>query len=866
VRGVRLKGIRGVVLGVALLTIGALPAGAGADDGIIGPQLGLLNSGRELHPAGRTVDLGNFPTGGAVTPNGRWYWTVSTGRGRNDIRVVDVRSARVIQTIPIPGASGGIAMDPVHPLVYVSGIADSDAGHADQQRPGLPGRQGDVIHVYRYGSTGRATFRRLYSVPPPMGTLPPQNFPPTNTTAVAWPDRLAISRDGATLLVPLNLADQAAIVRVRTGAVTNVATGSYPYGAAITPNGRTGLVSNEAAGTVSFIDLVGGTKLGDVDLGHLTHPEAIAIDRFGRRAYVAVANDDRVAVLDIASRSVVQSLSTARSPGDGTSPIALTLTPDNERLVVAESGADELSIFRTYDGSLAGRVPTASYPTDVQVTRDGRNLLWISAKGLGTGPNLNGPNPFDTTDANTNSFEYLPIITFGKAGILRFPADGELTAQAEAQLYPTNPQAPPVGTPLAPGGPIQHVFYVVKENRSYDQVLGDDSRGDGDPSLTLFGDSATPNTHALARRFPLLDHLYANSEASIDGHFWTSAAKVSDYVHKNWHQNYGGRGRPYDFGVYAVTFPQNKFLFDQAETDGISYYNYGEAIAGVVGVFPDKDRTPDVAADQAAKLANSDLGQNGCYANDSSVGKDSVTGLPVFDSSLPAGAPNGSSSRFDCFNQRFQVQLATGTVPSFSYLILTNDHTRGLEVGARTPQAMIADNDLALGQIVETITHSSVWPSSAIFVIEDDSQDGADHVDAHRTTGAVISPYARRGAIVSNRYDQLSMIRSMELILGMQPLGLHDALATPMYDAFSATADNAEPYDVLPENVDLLDTNANTAANRALSAGLDMNHGVDRVPQRKLDAVLWKAVHGTSSTPPPPGPNAVGEGEEEDED
>jgi hypothetical protein len=276
-------------------------------------------------------------------------------------------------------------------------------------------------------------------------------------------------------------------------------------------------------------------------------------------------------------------------------------------------------------------------------------------------------------------------------------------------------------------------------------------------------------------------------------------------------------------------------------------------------VFPDKDRTPDVAADQQRKFAKSDLGQNGCYANDSSVGKDSVTGQPVFDSSLPAGAPTGSSSRFDCFSQRFQTQVATGTVPAFNYLILTNDHTRGLEPGARTPYAMVADNDLAVGQIVDEITHSSIWSSSAIFVVEDDSQDGADHVDAHRTTAAVISPYARRGAVVHNRYDQLSIIRSMELILGMHPLGLFDALATPMYDAFSAMPSNMEPYNALPENVDLLAQNANTATNRALSAGLDLNHGVDRVPQAKLDAVLWKSVHGATSTPPPPGPNAEGE-------
>jgi DNA-binding beta-propeller fold protein YncE len=845
-----------------LLAVLALPAAAGADDGLIGPNLGLLNNGRELHPAGKLVDLGNFPTGGAVTPNGRFYWTVSTGRGHNDIRIVDVRKKRVLQVLRLPGASGGIAMDLRQPLAYVSGVSDSDAGHADQQEPGLPGREGDVVHVFRYSKTsGKAVFDRLLPVPPPDNTPPPQNFPPTNTTPVAWPDRLAVSRY-QTLLVPLNLADQAAIVDAGTGAVRYVATGSYPYGAAITPDGRTGLVSNEASGTVSFIDISSGTKLGDVDLGHLSHPEGIVIDREGRRAYVTVANADRVAVLDIATRSVVDSLSTARSFGDGTSPVALALTPRSDELVVAESGADELSVFRTDDGTLAGRIPTAAYPADVQVTPDGRSLLWISAKGLGSGPNPNGPSPFETTDANTNSFQYLPIITFGKAGILSFPDDGELaglTATADAQVVPSNPITAPPGTPLAPNGPIQHVFYIVKENRTYDQVLGDDTRGDGDPSLTLFGQNYTPNTHALARRFPLLDHLYANSEASIDGHFWTSAAKVSDYVHKNWHQNYGGRKRPYDFGVYAVTFPQNKFLFDQADADGISWFNYGEAIAGVVGVFPDKDRTPDVAADQQRKLAKSDLGQNGCFANDSSVGKDSITGMPVFDSTLPAGAPTGSTSRFDCFRQRFTAQLATGTVPAFNYLILTNDHTRGLEPGARTPYAMVADNDLAVGQIVDLISHSSIWSTSAIFVVEDDSQDGADHVDAHRTTAAVISPYARRGAVVSNRFDQLSIIRSIELILGMHPLGLFDALATPMYPAFNAAPSNMEPYNALPENVDLLAQNANTATNRALSEGLDLNHGVDRIPQRELDALLWKFVHGTESKPPPPGPNAEGE-------
>jgi DNA-binding beta-propeller fold protein YncE len=464
---------------VLLLALLFVPSAASAATGVIGPSRALLGNGRHLRPAGTRVPLGNFPTGGAVTPDGGFYWTVSTGRGRNDIRIVSVRSAEVVQTLPLPGASGGIVMDPTRPLAYVSGVADSDAAHADQQQPGLPGRQGDVIHVFSYDSSGHATFERLISVPPPSDTPPPQTFPPTSTTRVSWPDRLAISPDGSRLLVPLNLADRAAIVDLGSEAVRYVSTGSYPYGAAVTPDGQTGLVSNEASGTVSILDLAAGTKVADVDLGHLTHPEAIVVGSRGTFAYVAVANADQVAVIDLRTLSQVDLLSTGRSSGDGTSPSALALTPDGERLLVTESGADELSEFNTASGSLIGRIPTSAYPTDVEVTPDGGTLLWMSGKGLGTGPNPNGPNPFETTDANTNSFQYLPIITFGEAGILRFPSDRDvryLTRVATAQLRPANAQTAPEGTPLRPDGPIEHVFYIVKENRTYDQVLGDDGR------------------------------------------------------------------------------------------------------------------------------------------------------------------------------------------------------------------------------------------------------------------------------------------------------------------------------------------------------------------------------------------------------
>jgi hypothetical protein len=495
-------------------------------------------------------------------------------------------------------------------------------------------------------------------------------------------------------------------------------------------------------------------------------------------------------------------------------------------------------------------------------------LLYVTGKGLGVGPNPNGPDPNRPTDSTNriNETQYLPLLNIGEARIGDLPSTTQTaadTAVADAQVRPSNPATAPADTPLRAGGPIKHVFYIIRENRTYDQVLGDDPRGDGDPRLTLFGAGATPNAHALVGRFPLLDRFYANSEASIDGHFWTSAGYVSDYVNKNWFQNYGNRGRPYDFGVYAVTWPGNGFLFDQATREGISYFNYGEAIAAAVPLT-DKDRTPFENLNVLSTFLNSDLGApapgintaaGGCYPNDDSIGKDAITGLPVFDSTPPAGAPLGSESRYPCFAAHFAAQLATNSVPTFNYLVVSNDHTRVLDPGAYTPTAMVADNDYALGQIVSLISHSPIWRSSAIFVTEDDSQDGADHVDAHRTVGLVISPYAKPAAVVHTRYDMLSMIRSMELIMGMHPLYLTDALATPMYDAFGPTPANSAPFDALSPRVNLLATNpapASAARARALRF-----RGIDQITQRASDRLLWRSVHGPSSPPPPPGPNAV---------
>jgi DNA-binding beta-propeller fold protein YncE len=704
---------------------------------------------------------------------------------------------------------------------------------------------------------------------------------------------LAVSPDGSQLLVPLNLADSAAVINLNNSDQVRyvpMGSGSYPFGAAVLPNGRTGLVSNEASGTLSVVDLQNGVKIKDITVGPpLSHPEGIVVDRAGARAYVALSALDEVVVVDLHQWTVERTISVGRSAGLGTMPVALALSPQGDRLLVAESGADVIAVIRlpsrlttpALNWTLVGCIPTADDPQVVATAAAQGNraaqLMYVSARAVGVGPNLTGPDPKLASDPIFWAFNpipptkdilgkgsgvtYLPAMVDGRAGLMSLPSDAQvkkLTPAALRQIQPVGAQKAPANTPLRANGPIKHVFFVVRENRSYDQILGDLGRGNSDPQLTLFGKTVTPNLHALVTRFPLLDSVFANSEASIQGHSWTAAASVPDYLDRNWVHQYAGRGRPNDFGVYAVSFPGNGFLFDQAERQHISYFNYGEGGAGDVPNVPDRDRSAAQLKEEERVAANSDLGPGltpgGSYPACLTIGTALDNG-EIFDSSLPAGAPAGSYSHIDSFRKRFASQLATGTVPTFNYLVFTCDHTRGTQPGYPTPSAMVADNDLALGQLVDTISHSKIWSSSAIFVVEDDSQDGADHVDAHRIPAAVISPYARQGAVIHTRYDLLSVVRSMELIMGMKALSLNDAEASPMYDAFTSKPLNSAPVDAIPAKINLLIRNTPAAPWANLSSQLSLGD-IDQVPQVVLDGILWKSVYGLESTPPPPGPNA----------
>ena len=519
---------------------------------------------------------------------------------------------------------------------------------------------------------------------------------------------------------------------------------------------------------------------------------------------------------------------------------------------------------------LVGKIPTAAYPAAVESTGPGR-LVWTAAKGFGTGANpLYAFDGGQAAGGNITTPVYGQYILDALNGIVGRTERLEDTtvrkgsAAASQQAVPTNAGDPPAGTPVRKGGPIKHVFLIVRENRTYDQVFGSDPRGDGDPARQLFDDNGvagptggiTPNAHALTRRFPLLDHVYSNSEVSVDGHLITAGSFANDYVQQATAQNYSRPGKSYDFGIAPVTFGPNFFVFDQAVKQQIPFLNYGEQAAGVLPQGADGRETYDEV------LANSNFAypgpvQIGCLAP---IGPGANLASCFQDSGVvgTTGAVTGGTSRVNIFQSQFNQQVAAGTVPAFNYLILPNDHTNGTTPGAYTPQALIADNDLGLGQMVDVISHSSIWDSSVIIVEEDDSQDGADHVDAHRQPAFVISPWSKGGVEVPTRYDQYSILATVEKILGLDPLSINDGLATPMYDAFISGDEkpNLAPYTAVQPEQDLNAVNASSSRLADLSAAMPFTSDLDLVPQAVSDAILHAAVFGSLEGYQGPGPRA----------
>jgi DNA-binding beta-propeller fold protein YncE len=566
------------------------------------------------------------------------------------------------------------------------------------------------------------------------------------------------------------------------------------------------------------------------------HPSAVVASRDGRRLFVASGSTDRVAVVDARARRVIAHLDDPppAGPGEGSTPNALALSPDGTRLWVAEGDANAVAAFALSrassgvaaargDDRLAGRIPAGWYPTAVLALGD--SLLVGNAKGRGTAANPNGPQPaasnlHEGSDSNGSLAQISGTLQTIPLRAVSLPSSTARVAALNgwSQPAPAAPRYPP----------FTHVIYVIKENRTYDQVFGDLPEGDGDSTLLFFDARSAPNHKALARRFGVYDRFFTNAEVSPDGHNWSTAAYTTDYLQKTVPQRYSGRGRTYDYeGTNRSTFdnprvpdddvaePAHGYLWDLAARRGISLRNYGEFVVPVRS----GGRTTGYRGTKPALMATSH------------------PQFPGFDLNLT------DQHRADLWIAELQDFVRQGTMPTLEIVRLPNDHTAGVRAGAPTPLAMFADNDLALGRMVEALSRSPFWASTVMFVLEDDAQNGPDHVDSHRSPLLVISAYNRPGVI--HRFaNTTDVLRTIEEILGLESLSHFDHYGRPLRDVWAAAPD-LTPYSVILPAVPLNEKNPpNTALARA-SARLELD-AEDEADENQFNRILWAAIKGPS--------------------
>jgi hypothetical protein len=506
---------------------------------------------------------------------------------------------------------------------------------------------------------------------------------------------------------------------------------------------------------------------------------------------------------------------------------ALAATPDGKRLYVVCSDANAVAVIDITEerSHVNGFIPTGWYPTAVRALPDG-TLVVLNGRGSGSHPNLNGPNPLRRPEPvhagiPAPKVEYVARIQTGTASYIPPFTDKDLAEYTEKVLansaYRDSKLDATVALP-----PIEHVVYIIKENRTYDQVFGDLKEGNGDPSLVLFGENASPNHRKLAREFVLLDNFYVNSDVSADGHNWSTAAIAPDYVQKMWPNSYAGRRKLYDYeGQEPTNAPPAGYLWTNAGMAGLSMRNFGYFVQNRAKGQPG----PEVTAVRDPMLAR--------------VTNRNYRG---FDLDYPDG------ERAKVFLAEVAEWEKAGQMPRLTFVRLGNDHTSGTAAGKIAPLSSFADNDYALGMIVEGLSKTRFWPKTAIFVLEDDAQNGADHVDTHRSPAFVISPYVKRHSVDSTLYNTTSMLRTMETILGLRPMTSFDAGARVMTACFQATPDNAL-YTAEKPRMALDERNPPASATAARSAKLDFSEA-DRIDDNELNDILWLAIKGTQ--PPPP--------------
>ncbi len=795
--------------------------------GSLGGGVVLLPNGWKIAPAGRHIPIGDLPLNMVQTPDDQYLIVTNNGYTKPTLTMVDLERGYVKSRLGVDNAWLGLAWNPDGTRLYSSG-ADENAILELQYAPGK----------LTLASTIPIARDRRRS---PPGLSRPESIPG------GFIGGIAISADGSRLYAVHVMGLALTMADVRSGLVrVTVDLPAEPYTCLVSPDGRTVYVSVWGSTKILLFDATTLAPTGEIQVGE--HPNAMAFSKDGSRLFVACANTNAVWVVDVASRKAIEQISMALYPAapPGSTPNSLGLSPDGRRLLVANADNNTVAVVNVENPSASkveGFIPTGWYPTGAIFSRDGSQIFILSGKGLTSSPNPRGGSP----GIPGAEGQYTGSMLQGTLSVLPVPDPATLQAYTKTvysvtpysdaiRLAPASaPVASPIPRKVGDPSPIKHVFYVIRENRTYDQILGDLDRGNGDPNLCLFGEQVTPNAHALAREFVVLDGFYVDAEVSYDGHAFSTGAYATDYVEKMWPTNYGGRGGRYQSegggemrNAYGnVTAPLNGYIWDACTRAGVSVRSYGEfAMRG-----PDPEGEHDTGVGEVVATVP---GLKGLVHPD----------YPPYDLKIP------DNRRVDVWLKEFHEFVQNGRLPALNIIRLGNDHTAGTSAGYPTPRAMVAENDAALGRVVEAISNSPYWKDSAIFVLEDDAQAGPDHVDAHRSPAFVISPFSRRGAVDSTLYTTSGMLRTMELILGLPPMSQYDAAATPMYAAFQATP-VATPFAARPARINVSETNDITAWGAAASARMNFAEA-DRTPEQELNEIVWKSVKGANSPMPPP--------------
>jgi DNA-binding beta-propeller fold protein YncE len=766
-------------------------------------RVGLPN-GWSLTAAGKSLKLGDLPLNMAVSPSKKLIAVTNNGQSVQSLQLIDAVNDKVLSTVEIEKSWYGLKFTADEKLLYASG------GHDNW--------------ILKYAVTGN---RLILKDSIKLGDKWPNKISPAG---------IEIDDAKKTMYVVTKEDNSLYIIDLLRKAVKEkISLEGEAYSCLLSPDKKKLYISCWGCDKIIVYRTDHKDKT-EIKVGD--NPNELCLTKNGKFLFAANANDNSVSVINTGIQQVVETLNAALFPdaAPGSTSNGLALSADEKTLYIANADNNCLAVFDVSNPGFSkskGFIPTGWYPTNVKVI--GKKIFVTNGKGFSSKPNAKGPDPSNKEqdvdyqkavyNKNRSQTEYIGGLFKGTMSIINTPVEKQLGIYSEA-VYKNTPYnkeqekmakgepGNPIPMKVGASSPIKYVFYVIKENRTYDQVLSDVPGGNGDTSLLLFGERITPNQHKLAKEFILLDNFYVDGEVSADGHNWSLGAYATDFLEKNWPTNYGGRGGDYNAeGTRAIANNKGGFIWDHCKRAGVSFRTYGE-----------------FADDYKANIPV--LEGNFC---------------PYYTSWDEAVR---DTTRFYQWKREFDSLLAKNAVPQFNSLRFINDHTEGLRKDAPTPFAHVADNDWAVGLFVEYLSKSPIWKETAIFIVEDDAQNGPDHVDAHRTTAYIAGGFVKRKFIDHTMYSTSSMLRTIELILGIPPMTQYDAAAEPMWRCFSATPD-LTPFISVPANVNLDDKNIAVNKWQQKSETFDFTKE-DRAPDLEFSEVIWYAVKGEGI--PFPGP------------